>query len=894
MAFNPFHAFRKHQKVIMAGLVVVAMITFIFSFGPGDLFSGRQWGGWRNKGKLVTTLYGRKVYESDLSLLVARREMANDFLFFVLMGNGRNFPGAQDLVFNDVMTVEKNLRDNPQLADVVQTIQFARFLRGEATYRKIRAFQDRIASMMLFPAMAGKPTELAIYKQLLPMLPLSAWLSDPDRPSSDIFYFGGNRSTESLLDFQVWKHQADRLEITLGETEVIGEVNKEAFGKSIVRAKSFAADDMAKIFLEMYQRGNSRYWGFTASDLESALADEFRVAMAQEALLGHGPGVRAYQIPNLFRSPGVDTPDQFYDYYRSRLTERDVTLLDVPVKEFLADVKEPPTEAQLQDLFDRYKDQEPAPMRDQPGFKEPRKIRIESVVLDPKLFYFQKGSQMMVLAPPVVTRMAAGMPGIAVGAGPVPLAATIGTALIRDPAARAYDSFKSAEVNSSWFDRFSPLHELSLHGKTMPRPQAEAILAAAVAGLPTDGVSLRPAVTSSLLLTAAISQRENEQRSLILASTLGQLARPQPFGGPALAPVIYNPPVPDEATVRDKLLKQLYQDEVGTLVRENIQTMRKELGKRKTTAEKAAYVAEMIKTFGVTDKHFVMKDPKDQYDLEKDPALQAIKTAQNTTNAPDRNFARQFFESRDTGLYEVEDVFDRDGGRILWWRVQDDRAVEPHSLSQVRSKVVEAWRWRQARKLALAKADELAAAINAQRDKQTPGEAVKYLRDQKLGRFFDLRVARLTKTEKKDPIGRSPDYWVYEAYKPPVDDIAYPPDSFADKVAELKKPGEAAVVADRPKANFYVAVLTGLRPDVDTPEGLKASVDAFKLVYQNANMSLDPLWSEKASVASRRTYRQAVIRELRSDAGCKLDDDGQIALPLGARRSYDSSAESEG
>src|SRR5262249_41899974 len=52
MAFNPFHAFRRHQKVIFALLTIVAMVTFIFCSGvPGtkDFFleSIPEWVGLR-------------------------------------------------------------------------------------------------------------------------------------------------------------------------------------------------------------------------------------------------------------------------------------------------------------------------------------------------------------------------------------------------------------------------------------------------------------------------------------------------------------------------------------------------------------------------------------------------------------------------------------------------------------------------------------------------------------------------------------------------------------------------------------------------------------------------------------------------------------------------------
>ena len=40
MAFNPFHSFRKYNKWVFAGLVLMAMFTFVLSsgMGKGDIF----------------------------------------------------------------------------------------------------------------------------------------------------------------------------------------------------------------------------------------------------------------------------------------------------------------------------------------------------------------------------------------------------------------------------------------------------------------------------------------------------------------------------------------------------------------------------------------------------------------------------------------------------------------------------------------------------------------------------------------------------------------------------------------------------------------------------------------------------------------------------------------
>src|SRR5665213_840042 len=83
MAFNPFHAFRKHQKVFFAVLTIVCMFVFILSFGPGDI---KSWfsGGSQGRGDKVVALYGRDLYTNDLTAISKTRQLANEFISVAL------------------------------------------------------------------------------------------------------------------------------------------------------------------------------------------------------------------------------------------------------------------------------------------------------------------------------------------------------------------------------------------------------------------------------------------------------------------------------------------------------------------------------------------------------------------------------------------------------------------------------------------------------------------------------------------------------------------------------------------------------------------------------------------------------------------------------------------
>src|SRR5947209_16520318 len=82
MAFNPFNVFRRNQKILFAMLTVLVMFMFVLSFGQGDFFSSvPKWlGSTRHSGELIAVVDGSKVYESDLSRLNTRRQLANQYM----------------------------------------------------------------------------------------------------------------------------------------------------------------------------------------------------------------------------------------------------------------------------------------------------------------------------------------------------------------------------------------------------------------------------------------------------------------------------------------------------------------------------------------------------------------------------------------------------------------------------------------------------------------------------------------------------------------------------------------------------------------------------------------------------------------------------------------------
>ncbi len=86
--------------------------------------------------------------------------------------------------------------------------------------------------------------------------------------------------------------------------------------------------------------------------------------------------------------PPLDTPAQRWDHFRRLERQTTVQVLPVPVAEFTEEVGKPSDE-DLRALFEKYKDQFPAPSSPEPGFRQPYRARFE---------YFKADSEELVTA----------------------------------------------------------------------------------------------------------------------------------------------------------------------------------------------------------------------------------------------------------------------------------------------------------------------------------------------------------------------------------------------------------------------------------------------------------------------------------------------------------------
>jgi hypothetical protein len=291
-----------------------------------------------------------------------------------------------------------------------------------------------------------------------------------------------------------------------------------------------------------------------------------------------------------------------------------------------------------------------------------------------------------------------------------------------------------------------------------------------------------------------------------------------------------------------------------------------------------------------------MAHAEDRYHLADDPALADFKKAYDAaaTQMRRQDFTDLLlagvgtYEPQRWSIYTGMDAFNQDPlwqerlwlagpEPFLYWRSEDHRS-RPPTFEEARPKVEAAWRRIRARDRARTRANEIQQVI-AEKYKESPAEAVKYLRDQKVGRVFELSgVSRLV-----EPFGAVDSRnTTYVGYTFPVSDIRYPKPNLVDQLMSLDK-GESVVESDRPREHFYVAVVV---------ERSVPSQATFLAVYSRSPIG-DPLWTQNALANIRQTYDQDVIREMRATASGKVDKDGRFEIPGNVLKNISGTAESE-
>jgi hypothetical protein len=733
--------------------------------------------------------------------------------------------------------------------------------------------------------------------------------------------FGPFGRNEDLLDFIIWKHVADQLGIVLTEADVEKAVERVA-GKKVFGGKSFTSSRLVEELLKATRKNNMQT--MTDKELLAALTDEFRVLVAKEAVLGHGPGAfgenqeleeligqftRKFSIT---QRPDADvpavTPLEFLQFYRDQRAELRVWMLPVKVEDYLAEARKTkpvPSDKILEDLFQQYKSVEPSPDRDRPAFKEPARVKAAWVSAGTDLPYFKEQARLRVELPEAYTKLD---PKAAVKAS---IAAQVGNMAAVFTAPGASTPFLNLAAVPYTFDRTLPRYadyqqreraamlmtfdgKFALHDRSLTHPAPLGFVlgnALAAAANPVTGPAALPAVTTSWFGPAALYEASETRRVLeaqvamlgtALFPPLGGGINLNPLGGAAYAsPLRYGLPLDKDGRpkllyndywqVRDRLREEIRNDEVAAVVDAEMAALSKDIAASKGNAEEAEKkVKEAVKKFGLHTGS--MPTALDRFDLEKDESLKKVREDfLDSRRAGSPSAFSDFLLRELTAPYEPKEFRRFKGDTYLAWQTEMVKAREPRSLAEVKDKVIDAWYLREARTLARKQAEQWSMMARKAKGKEKLDDVERDLRKEGKNDGFTLRkVARLTDEAALAAAGGR----TYRPYTVDTSKIEYPRPNLVDQlVKQLKEPGDSMVVSDRPERNFYVAVLEN-RDDKDSRE----AIDHFvKEVYEKTPRD-DRFWTEFLLPSKRRDYEKLVMRQLREDAGAPLKD-GEYDLP---------------
>ncbi|HEY7330344.1 MAG TPA: hypothetical protein VH592_22080 [Gemmataceae bacterium] len=924
MAFHPFKHFRKHQKKYLALLTVMTMFIFVAQFGAGDVFSSLQrWVALSvHRGDKVLTLYGKTVYSDELERLRWQRQLASEFLVSnswvgAVMSMGQSSGTPLEKSFFDVQAKfgpKKDQKDPSPMQTTLSQVYFAlilasnpRFSTPETRLSSLQKQLRDVQRQLSFPEAQKNEAQYKALDTLATILAFYSWAMDPQRQLDDSYFGGSLRATEvsDSLDFLIWKQQADRLGIVLTPGDVAREINRAwGNGDYLPTDGKFETNEWVTFFFRNNQRVHK---SLTPRDLLNALTDEFRVAMAKEAILGSAGGVRSYRqaVDGIHFSPSAATPDEFYQYFRDQRTALSVSILPIPVKEFVDKVQAKPTEADLRNLYERYKNDEPVPARRQPGFKEPRRIKLQYLSFRPEGSFARKLADKALSLLPVF-RVGQPAAPFAAGGGLV-WAAHLASYADEDAAVRAlYTKYREEENRRVpvRYDRDDTTRfglSTDLPGQQSLDVQASTAFVGQLLG------SFGTGATPLAAPTAWLAANESQARATLTAYATAVLAGASSSPLPAMTlPMRYLYTTQPFEAVRDQLRERFVNTLSRTLMDSNVLAFRKELDKvlaMHSEQKLDEFLKKAVPEHGLEDFRS-MQAPQTQQEISDhpDPQLKDLQAAWEASpnkpfqEPPSRSvdvssFARDMFVPFDTMRQGQttpgrSEQFAAAGGDIVYvlWKSEDLPAhVRPFDV--VRNEVKDAWYLEQARKVARERAQQ----INAELKKQNlaPDAAVQFLVQQNLGGVFQLdKVSHLTAPEFSLP-GQKFSATDYRPYAPPKDFVPYPPSDFVDQLLKLKKRGESLVMTDKPVKHFYIAVLM---EDPQSPER-KEFYDAYS---QTSLPSFDfmpaqeePLWVKMMGDRQRK-FERKVLEELRAEATKDLQD-GEYVLPDIVRTRSESS-----
>jgi hypothetical protein len=855
MAFNPFTSFRRYQKTIFATMAIVCMLLFVLSSGGAgadllqqliDWFS-RGGGG---KGDAAASIDGKKIGQEAVGTVMQHRKLADTYMLVVT-------DQAHRQVFDNVRRQREEA--NPELQKVIDQYSIIEQLKqqfpAEYLISDIARLQQQLRQVHLTITLgnpANKEKQLAIVDTLQNLMERERVRLNKAIVQGREGFFGGRPDkTEDALDFMLWKKQADKLGIRMMKEDVAQAIGAETMNQKLPPETTKAIDQ----FL------HDKFRGFSLDNLNTALTDEFRVRAAKTAILGEPAYTRT-------APPVTATPDELFEWYKDVRTTIRTGLIEVPVAKFVDKVTETPTDAQLRELFDKHKNDEYNPASEQPGFKEPRRVKVEWIALPSDSPYYTKVSE---LAPVFAAVGQLGTPAITADGGPafgfsaVLAARQVAADLPHDDLYREY-----LQYWPSWTSPIAFGVRSGVHDSSVMRPENIAILvgSAAASGLTDSGP-----FTAPLAMEGRVIVRENFDRAIIGSTViLSASLEPAPLGIDAVISELIPKP-PAERVVRGILAARHRERLIEGLMKSDREWFATELAKRTKEQDRVnvdAFINDFIHTRQL--RRGGTAEAVDRYVLADDPGLAEFRTAfQKVRKDPiGAQFVSELIDQQTQTKPELFQPLMLNARPItyLHWRTEDR---EPRALpfDQAKPKVEAAWRFEKARPLAKAEADQLAVEAKNKTEMELRDLAAK---SSSRGLIELPSMARLNPSLSFGT-GGSPRY---DGPTIPQDKIKYAGGGMVNTVIDLRKEnaGSTAVTPDYPKSNYYVAAL--IAKEVPT-------ADAFRIAYKGSmgppNFR-DILFDYYANERQDK-YRNEVTKQLRNDAKLeiykpdkKTDDEG--------------------
>jgi len=919
MAFNPFEAVRKRSKAIFAVVTIIVMFTFVLSsgaVGTGQDFFDQVGSIFNTKGRgdVVAVAFGDKIRDSDLAEARRQRNAANDFILSAIHASYMAWARELDA---DLKGTRLSFETRTALSRFV-TLK----VNSEIQPQPYRQFLDSFTRF----GPEAQPLMQAISRakeggdDRRALEAAAAIIMHDLTPPLPIFLEFGIDSDRDMLDYVVLLKKADQMGVVYSRDAVRELVQKETNGR-------LSKTDNGSIEQRMRQSG--KYGTTFSSDwLIDAVGNEYRARDTYAMLQGQSPvypplkqrlmlpaillGIdpAKYRMPGelatLSAPPGTLAPYEFWEFFKDRCSEHKFSMLEVSAEAFLDQVKEPDKkqlDKELEDLFKRYRGELPDPARETPGFKDPRKVKVEFATLEAKGERITKAIPAVRAASVFLSATTGALSGDAVSAATLAAHWSDAHPAIGGELAIRARVREKREANLSpyrWLEQYdlTPRDTSVFH----PRPIVSAL--GMLAG--------HPDVTTVVGALASVHQQvevvDHQTRVPFLLQawltpfnpTLGNA-----LGMPAFAYAL-NPKLPPEGlyikevteTIRKDQRRQLFLADVRALETKLRELMKDAAAARfgakadkakveKGKEEARKYLDQWLKDRGLTVT--ATKEPVDEYGVVTAPELKPLNDLATAEPDGTNSLSKKLFETFDprkvifnTDLFEpfwfpeepLGDSVDKPN-HLVWISEEVEAKAYTGTLAnadkqtngEISKRVLKAWKLEKARALAKAEADRLAEQVRqiGRTAATDPGGVEKQLKDlAEQKKLRKLEIDRLALLRKQPGATQA-----QISYEPPKIDkkmIVFPTADFAQQLLELRKEplGGVTVQPDSPRRHFYVACRVGQT---------EKTVEEFRDVFSRSTATppaQDPLYEQYALPEVRIKANQVVRERLRADA--KLDE----------------------